>query len=387
MYRKTFAEIHLETLKENARTVTQAYSCYRYFIGVVKANAYGHGPYIAQSLIDGGVNYLAVSSLEEALELRSFIADIPILILEPCALDHLDVILENSLTITLDSLEDAKALSALPLTRKLNVHLKLDCGMNRLGIKTAAETEEILSDLRKNPLVNVEGIFTHIGTAGISDPYYDRSIRNFLELTKNIDLSEIPIVHINRSMTLVHHKPFEWETGVRLGILLYGFNLSVPEPRGLRKIKRKILLKKTGISPAILENHLNVKPAFSLKSEVISLRSVKKGEYVGYGAGYVAKEDHLAATVCAGLYDGVKPGMKYVSIGKRRYPIIGQVCMDMTVVRVDDRVKLHDTVEFFGEDLSVKEVCASCRLNAYQLFTQVSTRVPRLYSDGTEIKY
>ncbi len=387
MYRNTYVKICGETLTENARKIIKKYPSYRYYIGVVKAGAYGHGEYIIKDLIRGGINYLAVSSLEEALACRKYESKIPILVMEPVAIEHTEIFIQNGITMTVDSLEVCRSLCSLSLSAPLKVHLKLDCGMNRLGIKDRKEAEECVHLLSEKDGIELEGIFTHIATSGVSDPYYDRSIRTFLELTREIDLANIPLVHINRSITLVHHTPLPFETGVRLGIVLYGLAQSIPQPKGLRKWKREWMLKRSGISRAILSNDLNLKTAFSLYSHVISIRTVEKGEAVGYGATYIAPEPMRLATLPIGYHDGVEKGLGSVVIRGKEFAIVGEVCMDMISIKVDESISVGDEAELFGDRISIAQAARRSGKNAYRLFTGITHRVPRLYSDGTEIQY
>ena len=387
MYRKTYAQIDNKVLTDNVKKIIKKYNTYKYYIGVVKANAYGHGDYIVNDLIKGGINYLAVSSLEEAISIRKFNKEIPILVLEPISLEYLKEIEDNKITIMIESLDYVKLLLDKDIKFKLNVHIKLDTGMNRFGIKNKDELNEIVNMLNDNKNIFLEGIYTHIGTSGLNDVYYDKSIKMFRDLTSDIDLKKIPIVHINRSITLVHHKQYDFETGVRLGIVMYGFSQSIVNPVGLRKFKRDLMIKRLGISESILENDLDLYPAFSLYSEVISIRNVSALEYVSYGANYIAKEDMIVATIPIGYYDGMKQSMKYVSINNKLYEIIGDICMDMITVKIDNTVKLNDKVEIFGNNISVRDVINRTHTNAYHLFTGISSRVPRVYSDNTEIRY
>lgn len=387
MYRKTYVKINNTILKKNIQEIRRKYDGYEYYIGVVKGNAYGHGDYIINDLIAGGVNYLAVSSLEEAVSVRKYNKDIPILCLEPISLDFLEEIIDNKITITIESTEYALELLEKNITDVIKAHIKLDTGMSRLGFYDVNDLEDTIKLLNKNENIILEGIYTHLATSGISDVYYDRQIKRFKQLTKNIDLHNIPIVHIGRSMTLVNHEKLDFVNGIRLGICMYGFNNSIKTPTGLRKIKRDFLLKRLKISNSILTNDLKLKTAFSLYTEVISLRKIKKGSFVGYGANYIAKEDMMVATLPIGYFDGINNNMKFVSINKKLYEIIGDVCMDMTMVKVSDDVKIHDIVEVFGNNISIKEVARRTNSNAYHILTRITTRVPRVYEDNTEIKY
>ena len=362
MYRKTYVKIDTSILQKNVKNIINKYNQYQYYIGIVKANAYGHGDYIINDIIKSGINYLAVSSLEEAISIRKYNKDISILVLEPISTDYIEDIINNNITITIDSLEYAISLSNKKIKNKLKAHLKLDTGMNRIGFKIKEEVTKAISILKQNNSIYIEGIYTHIGTSGIDDTYYSKSIEKFEYLISDINIKEIPIIHINRSVTLANHQKLPYETGVRLGIIMYGFNQNP-------------------------SNNLELEPAFSLYSEVISIRKVNKGEYIGYNANYIAAKDMIVATIPIGYSDGMKQEMKTVSINNKEYDIVGDICMDMIMVSIDNTVKLYDAVEIFGKNISILEMSTRTNSNPYRILTSISTRVPRLYSDHTEIKY
>ena len=387
MFRKTYVKINNKALTNNIKEIISKYNNYKYYFGVVKGNAYGHGDYIVNDLIKGGINYLAVSSLEEAISIRKYNKEIPILCLEPISIEYIKDILDNDVTITIESIDYVKELINKKLDKQLKVHIKLDTGMSRLGFTNKEELNDSINLLKDNKNILLEGIYTHIATSGINDIYYDKQISTFNYLTKDINLKEIPIIHIGRSMTLVNHSKLDFVNGIRLGICMYGFNNSIKEPTGLRKFKRDRLLKKLNISETTLTNDLNLKTAFSLYTEVMSIRNVKKGSFVGYGANYIANEDIIVATLPIGYVDGMNKLMKYVSINNKKYEIIGDICMDMTMIKIDDTIKLHDKVEIFGDNISIREVSRRLNTNAYHIVTGITTRVPRVYDDKTEIKY
>ena len=387
MYRKTYVAINTKNLEDNIKEIKEKYNNYKYYFGIVKGNAYGHGFYIVNDLIKGGVNYLGVSSLEEAISVREYNKDIPMLCLEPIDLTYLKEIQNNNVTITIENIDYVKELLNLKLSKKLKVHIKLDTGMSRLGFMNKEELENALNMLNDNQNIIVEGIYTHIATSGINDIYYDRQVSKFKYLTKDIDLTKIPIIHIGRSMTLVNHPKLSFVNGIRLGICMYGFSNSIPSPTGLRKLKRDYHIKRLNISETYLSNDLKLKTAFTLYTEVMSLRKIEKGSFVGYGANYIANEDITVATLPIGYFDGIKKDMKYVSINNKKYEIIGDICMDMTTIKVDNSVKLHDKVEIFGKNITIKEVSSRLNTNAYHLLTSITTRVPRVYNDDIEIKY
>lgn len=393
MYRKTYAKIDGNILEENVREIKKKYNTYEYYIGVVKNNAYGHGMKVVQNLIRGGINYLAVSSLEEALMARKYTTDIPILVLEPIPLDFVDDAINSKITLTVESVDYLKNLNKIDLPYELKIHLKLDTGMNRLGMKTSKEVKEAVKIISKNNKLFLEGIYTHFATTGVNDFYYDRQVEKFLELTSEIDISSIPIVHLDRSLTFVTHEKLAFANGVRLGISMYGFSGSRTLGSGfkatLRKIKRNRYLKKYHISPTILENDLKLKTAFSLYSNVMSLRKVQKGEVVGYNASYQVKEEGIIATIPIGFADGVTKEFGVVAIRNKKYPIVADA-MDMIMVLVDNDIKIKDKVEIFGDTITINEAKRRLNTNAQHLFNRITTRVPRVHVDGkdeVEIKY
>lgn len=389
MYRKTYVVINEDAIRNNVKEIKEKYSNYQYYIGVVKGNAYGHGFYITKAMREAGINYFAVSSLEEAIEVRKYDKDTPILCLEPIDPQYVEDILKYKVTITIDSLSLAHSYTDLKFKGKLKAHIKLDTGMNRLGIKTKEEFEKTVALLENNPSFLIEGIYTHMATTGVYDIYYDKQVDTFLDLLKGLDLTKIPIIHLGRSLTLVNHAKLDMVTGVRLGIILYGFNGSLPVQKGIRgflsEAKRNHFLKKYHVSETIRQNDLKLNTAFCLYTTVMSLKKIKMGEFVGYGAKFIAKEDSFIATIPIGYADGMTKDLKYVSIHGTKYKII-DVCMDMTMLFVDSHVKLHDKVEIFGNTISIRQAANNIGENAYHLFIRITTRVPRVYQE-IEIKY
>ena len=393
MYRKTYAIIDEDKLKNNIKEIKAKYDNYKYYIGVVKNNAYNHGIKIKNSLIEGGINYLAVSSLEEALDARKYNSKIPILCLEVIDLDYIYDCINNNVTITVESLEYLEKLNKIKLDFPIKIHLKLNTGMNRLGISEVKEVNKCVSIISENKKLILEGIYTHFATSGISDKYYDEQMKKFQELTKDIDLTTIPIVHLGRSLTLVNHDKPDFVNGIRLGIIMYGFSQSIKEDtswRGkLRAIKRKKLIKKFNISKTYLTNDLNLKTAFSLYSNVMTIKKVKNKEFVGYGANFFADRDIKVAIIPIGYADGVTIKYKNVSIKGKKYQIIAD-SMDMLMVKVDNTVKIGDKVEIFGENISIREASRNNGCNSYRLFNMITNRVPRIYKkdkERIEIKY
>ena len=384
MYRKTYAQIDCDILKENIKNIKENYK-YEYYIGIVKANAYGHGDYIINSLIEGGINYLAASSLEECLSIRKRNKNIPILCLEKINSEYLNICEKENITITITDMDYFKTID---LNKKIKVHIKIDSGMNRLGFKNKNEVKEVYDKLANSNMI-LEGIYSHFATSGIWDKYYDQAIDNFKEITSLIDLKKIPIIHLSRSLTLVTHPKIDFANGVRLGIAMYGFDQNMNEPTGIRKIKRNMYLKKHHISPITYTNNLKLKTALTLHSTVMSIKEISQGEYVGYGAKYIAKEKEKIAIIPVGYADGILKENENltVKINNTEYKIVGEICMDMITVIIDDKVKIDDEVIIYDD---IKKRSKQLGVSAYTILTSITTRVPRVYKENnklTEIKY
>lgn len=395
MYRRTYLEVDCKNLKNNIINIKQNYPGYDYYFGVVKGNAYGHGGFIINSLIEGGINYLAVSSLEEALKLREFNQEIPILILEPIHLEFLDKCIKNNIAITISNMEYFNELLSIELPSQLKIHVKLDTGMSRLGLSNSNSLNELLRKLPNNPNLFLEGIYTHFATSGINDKHWDNQLNKFKEITKDVDLSSIPIVHMGRSLTLVNHEKIPFCNGTRLGIVMYGMSQNMLVGKGfkafLRNLRNNHNKKKLHISPTTITNNLNLKTAISLYSEVIDLHQIHQNDFVGYGALYTAQSNETIATIPIGYADGIPKNIKHVVINGNKYDVIGEVCMDMICAKVDSSVKLYDKVTIIGGDqLTVKKVANECGISSYTLFTGITNRVPRVYienGNSTEICY
>ena len=194
MYRKTYVEVNLTNISNNVKNIIKKYNDYKYYIAMIKSNAYSHGYGIVNTLVKSGINYLAVSSLDEALQVRKENKTIPVLCTEIIDLDNIDEAINNNVTLTVDNLEYIKHLN-----KKCTVHIKIDSGMNRLGVKDKDVFNELYKYINENKNIYLEGIYTHFATPGVNDPYYDIQLKNFRNITSDIDLTKIPIVHLSSS--------------------------------------------------------------------------------------------------------------------------------------------------------------------------------------------
>ena len=393
MYRKTYVEVNIDNLKNNVKNIINYYNNYDYYFGVVKGNCYGHGiTYVINELIESGVNYLAVSSLEEVLEARNINKTIPILSLEHINLEYIDICIKNNITITVHDYNYAKELINKKINKKLKIHIKIDSGMNRLGFKYKTELNEIYEDLKNKENIEIEGIFTHFATLGINDKEWDNQLEKFKEITSDINLKEIPIVHLYKSAAFINHPKLDFANGIRMGISMYGYD-SIPKysnkgiKNKLRSIKRYINKKKNNISQTMTKLPIELRPAFKMYSEIIQIKNIKKGEFVGYGAIYRAMKDEIIGIIAVGYDDGIfrKSKGRYVTINNKRYQLIGDVGMGMTAVKIDNTVNMYDKVTLIGDKVSIKEVSIHNGTSIYETMCNIGKQIPRIYIKDNEV--
>jgi alanine racemase len=260
--------------------------------------------------------------------------------------------------------------------------------MNRLGFKDSKEVATVYNEFVLNKLNNVlvEGIYTHFATTGFLDKEWDNQLDNFKKITEDIDLTKIPIVHLDRSITCVTHPNIEFANGARFGLAMYGYTVDkktkpVTIKDKLLELKHKITKEKYNISEVDLENIPSLKPVLSLKTNIIQIKKIKKGEFVGYGAMYRAKEDEYIATLPIGYADGVdlRNLGRMVYINSNAYKIVGTVCMGMISVKVDERIKLGDVVEIIGKNINAQSIAQHTGQSTYSVITNISYELPRKY--------
>lgn len=350
MHRHTYMEIYLDNIKNNVQKIIKTYNNFDYYFGVVKADCYGHGIKTIDSIIKGGCNYLAVATLDEALDIRNLNKNIPILCLGHIDSKYINLCIENNITITVHSLEYAEELIKFNI-KNLNIHIKINTGMNRLGINNINDLNIILNLLGSNNS-NIEGIYTHI--------YEAANIENTnkqLDIFKNIithSKYNFKIVHVQASDAITNYPKLDFVNGCRLGIIMYGFS---------KKIK--------------------LKPTFKLISEIIQIHHLKNEETVGYNAIYKANDDDIIGVVPIGYDDGIirKNKDRLVYINNNSYIIVGNICMDMLFVKIDKTVKLYDKVEIIKDINHVYEISNHLDTIPYEVMCLIGKRIPRIYKN------
>ena len=379
MYRKTYVEIDCNKLENNIKEIKNKYNDYKYYIGVVKANCYGHGIESIKYLIKGGINYLATSSLEEALKIRKLYKDISILVLEPIHYEDILVATKNNIDITIDN----KGLFDKLINNNINIrfHIKIDSGMNRFGFKDKNDVKYVFDN--SNECVKLIGIYTQLYSgAGNS---LKKELEQFKDLTSLIDLNKIDMVHIDRSLTLEQHGKIEFANGIRLGILMYGFN----KYRYPLSWKRKLYNKIFRIKDNYKESILNLDTVLKFYTEVIETKKVSSNEIIGYGGMYDNKSDVIVGILPYGFADYLFINKSYVYINGKKYNIVVNY-MDVTSVIIDESVKVGDKVEIFGDNIGIRKASRLANANVYKTICSITNRVPRVYvynDERKEIEY
>lgn len=393
MYRKTFIEINLDNIIKNVKNIIKKYPDYKYYIGMVKSNAYGHGMYVINEMINNGINYLAVSNLEEALDIRRFNKDTPVLCVEPIELDSIDVAIKNNVTITIHDIDYFKKIND-QIKKKIKVHIKIDTGMNRLGIKDKDEFNEIVKVIKENDNIYLEGLFTHFATPGVNDKFYDNQISQFKYITSDIDLSKIDIIHLSSSFIMLAHPKIEIANGVRCGTILFGYDIAPKKlnnsPKNiLRKIRNSYLIKKYNISKTYENVDIDLKPAFKVKTNVIQIKKIKKHEKVGYGILYEAQKDEIIATLPIGYDDGIgiNHENRYVLINNKKYKAVGEISMCMMSVLVDESVKVGDSVTIMGDSITLGMMSRLNNTSIHNTLVNIGKVLPRIYKKDNKIVY
>lgn len=349
MYRKTYVEVNLKNIESNVKTLIKKYNDYKYYFGVVKADCYGHnGIETVKAIIRGGCNYIAVATLDEALEIRRNITHIPILCLGIIPIEYINEAIENNITITISNYDYFEQVIKYS---DLKVHVKINTGMNRLGISNKNEFNTIYKSIKESNLT-LEGIYTHIYNA-LDNETTLKQFNKFEEITSDINLKEIPIVHLGASDATITYSKQPYANGCRLGIAMYG----------------------------LMDNkQIKLLPTFSLYSEVIQINDVEN-ETVGYNGQYKVNDKEKIAVIPIGYADGIirKNTGRNVYINNQVYNIVGNVCMDMLFVKVDDTVKVGDRVTLIKDIKHIEEIAKHLDTISYEVMCSIGKRVPRVY--------
>ena len=340
-------------------------------IAVVKANAYGHGAReVGLALEDAGAAMLACADIEEGIVLRDAGVRIPILVFGALSVSHLDGIFTHNLTPTISTPSAARALQAAAAKRntQLHCHLKIDTGMNRLGFRHD-NLQRTLPDIVASKNLIVDAVYTHFATADDPEhPAFGEQRERFeaaLRALPGIGIT-VRAQHAANSAALLRDERV-WYDFVRPGLLLYGV---VPPP---------------------LASTLPLRPALSLHSRIVAVKGLRAGEAAGYGLRSPVEAPATIAIVPAGYADGLDlrlAGRGHMLVRGRRAPIVGSVCMDVTMLDVSGMdVAPGDEVVIVGEQgeewIGMREIAAAIGTIPYELLCRVGSRIQRVYAESS----
>ncbi|WML42674.1 alanine racemase [Neobacillus sp. PS3-40] len=370
-YRDTWAEIDLDCISENISSVKSLLPKEVDIIAVVKANAYGHGDLqVSKAALDAGASYLAVAFMDEAIALRKNGIKAPILVLGATRAEDIQIAVNHAITLTVfqvDWLQKAKGY--LKGNEKLPVHIKLDTGMGRIGIRNKEDLKEIELVLREDQSFYLEGIYTHFATADEVDlTYFKQQLDMFQDMLTV--LKEKPrYIHCSNSATTLRF-PHAYFNAVRTGIVMYGLSPSA------------------AMEPEI---QIALKEAFSLRSRLTDVKKLQKGDKVSYGSTYEAKGEEWIGTIPIGYADGWirKLQGSEVLVEGKFVPIVGRICMDQCMIRLPYEVPIGTIVTLIGSDnahfISVNDIAHRLETINYEVPCIIANRVPRLYKKGGQI--
>ena len=373
----TFVEIDLGAIAHNITSLKNLAVNHTRFMAVVKADAYGHGAVpVARTALLNGAHELAVSRLNEALKIREDGIDAPLLIFSWVSPDRTSDLVRFNLRPSINSLPLAEAYSreAGKTGRKLKAHIKIDTGMGRMGLLSEADSTgddrlvECILEIVKMPCLQCEGIYTHFANADCADKTHARNqlyrFKKILQMLKK-NGAEFPLCHAANSAALIEMPETHLDM-VRPGISLYGYYPGAATDRSL----------------------VELKPAMTLKSKIIQIKEVPAGFNVSYGSTFTTRKKSRIATVPIGYADGYRRLLSSkgnMLVQGRRAPVLGRVCMDLTMIDVSDidDVRLGDEVVAFGRQknsqLHVDEVADLIGTISYEVVCNINHRVPRVY--------
>jgi alanine racemase len=370
-YRDTWAEVDLDCIQANVTSVKKLLPEGVDIIAVVKANAYGHGDaQVAETALEAGANYLAVAFMDEAIALRKKGIKAPILILGAIRPEDVQVAADLSITVTVfqqEWFEEAK--KHLKDNTELKVHIKVDTGMGRIGVRNKQELSELEEMLLSDKRFNLEGVFTHFATADELDvTYFEQQLGLFQDMIRCLKVKP-RYIHSSNSAAALRF-PEAYFNAVRVGIAMYGLT---PSPEMESEIP------------------FPLNEAFSLRSKLVHVKKLQKGDKVSYGATYEAGEEEWIGTIPIGYADGWirKLQDQEVLVNGVRSPIVGRICMDQCMIRLPYYVPVGTTVTLIGhqEDqfISINEVAEKLETINYEVPCIIANRVPRLYQKGGKL--
>lgn len=377
LLKRTWADVSLDNLTHNYEVLRKQVPDTTRFLGVVKADAYGHGAVpISRHLEELGAEFLAVSNLEEAIQIRRGDVSLPILILGYTPAIYASDMAEMNIRQEVHSLEYARKLEAdlWGTSLTLRIHLKLDTGMSRIGF-FCRDREQVLADLLAIydlPHLKVEGMFTHFAVSDSLDEadraYTREQYSLFSSFVRELEArgKRPEICHCCNSGGTILYPEYAMDM-IRPGILTYGI-----------------------LPDASLAGRLDLRPLMTLRTTISQIRDYPEGVSISYGRTYTTPSPRRIAVISIGYADGLSralSGKISFRLHDREVPVVGRICMDMCMVDVTDveNVKVGDKVTIFGSSAAPVESLSE-RLDTipYEILCGINKRIPRIYLTGRE---
>ncbi|HOK03332.1 MAG TPA: alanine racemase [Spirochaetota bacterium] len=374
----TYCEIDLSAFSNNLKEIRRLIPDHTKIMAVVKANAYGHGSVtIAKEAQSAGAEFLAVARLNEAMLLRNGGITLPILLFDDSAMHSAEIYIDQNIRPSVSSMEEAILFSksATQYGKPIKIHIKIDTGMGRLGFlsdelshKEPGTLARTIAEISNLPNIKIEGIYSHFATSDEKDKKYaNTQLAIFKKLIAQLNelLSYKPLYHMANSGAIIDIPESHLDM-VRPGISIYGIYPSQD----------------------VCKDKIDLHPVMSIKSKIVHLKKVKPNFKISYGCTFTTKRDSIIATVPVGYADGFPRSLSSkgeMIVRGQRAPVIGRVCMDLTMIDVTDieGVSLYDEVVVMGrqdsEEITADEIASKCNTISYEILTSISPRVTRIF--------
>ncbi len=369
---RAWVEINIKNILENYNKFKSHVGKHTKVMGIIKANGYGHGSLeIGKALIKDGCEYLGVAGIDECYELRDGGIDVNILLLNEVDDEEIEKAVKENITFTVFSVKKAKLINEKSKDKKSKVHIKLDTGMNRVGLSYKKCVEEI-KEIYKLENIEVEGMYTHFATADEEDDTFTKKqFKRYKEVVKKLEDEgiEVKIKHVCNSAGTIMQKEMHLDL-VRVGISLYGYYPS-------DEVNKEVI---------------RLKPSMVFKSKIVHIKEVEAKEGISYGLGSVSSSRRKIGTVTVGYADGYSRNLTnqgIVEIKDKLVSVVGKVCMDQILIDLTDveEVVIGDEVILYGNKVSVENISEKINTVNYETVCMVNRRVPRIYNNGVNVNY
>ena len=371
---ETLMEIDLEKLKNNAKLLSKSYSDYDKKIANLKDNAYGMGFKIVNTLVNSGINYILVGPIKDALEIRKYNGEVPILVNYYVAEEEVYDAINNNITLTISDLEYLRSITCLNIKDDLKLQILIDNGSNKMGIKNNLDLKEAIKIIDESEHLVLEGLYTDLTTIGVEDEYYYHSRNTFYQIISNY-LDRDLIIHLNEP--IMYHKKLNYVNGIRFDLSLIGIEENINDDI-FTNMRIKNVQKKYG---DLEFPNIDLQLIFTITSEVMCTGKVSKGDLVGRN--YIAREDTDIAVIPIGHKDGITKAINYVGINNFKRDILADD-IDHLIVAVDGGVREKDKVYIVNEERGIYDFLTLLKTNRYYLMSILNRNLTKKYINDEE---